>query len=100
MIGTNNERHRAGFIWEKLLKHHTDGMYAADPLGVAKPDTAFFAAIQKDLDCADPGRLLLVDDIPANVTGARAAGWQAIQYGDYTTRKLGDPAELRTALGL
>lgn len=100
VIGTNNERHRAGFIWENLLKHHTDGMYAAGPMGVAKPDTAFFAAIQKDLGCADPGRLLMVDDIPANIAGARAAGWQAIQYGDYTTRKLGDPDELRAALGL
>lgn len=100
VIGTNNERHRAGFLWENLLKHHVDNMYAAGPMGVAKPDPAFFAMIQDDLGCTDPARLLLVDDIPANVAAARAAGWQAIQYGDYTVHRLGDPADLRAALGL
>ncbi len=100
VIGTNNERHRAGFLWENLLKHHVDRMYAAGPMGVAKPDPEFFAMIEDDLGCADPSRLLLVDDIPANVAAARAAGWHAIQYGDYTAHRLGDPADLRVALGL
>lgn len=100
VIGTNNERHRAGFLWDNLLKDHVDRMYAAGPMGVAKPDPQFFAMIQEDLGCADPSRLVLVDDMPVNVAAARGAGWQAIQYGDYTARKLGDPGELRVALGL
>ena len=67
---------------------------------VAKPDAAFFHHIQRDLGVADTARLLLIDDIPANVTGARAAGWQAIQYGDFPARTLGNPDDLRKALGL
>jgi putative hydrolase of the HAD superfamily len=100
VIGTNNERHRTAFIWEHLLKDRVDGIYASGLLGVAKPDAGFFHAVQTDLGCRDTARLLLVDDMPANVAAARAAGWQAIQYGDYTQHRLGNPAELRSALGL
>jgi putative hydrolase of the HAD superfamily len=100
VIGTNNERHRTAFIWERLLKDRVDGIYASGLMGVAKPDPGFFHAIQADLGCADAARLLLVDDIPANVAAARAAGWQAIQYGDYTQLRLGNPTDLRAALGL
>lgn len=105
VVGTNNERHRADFLWENLLKHHADHMYAAGPMGVAKPDARFFTMVREDLiakgwGCTDPARLVLVDDIEANVIAARAAGWQAIHYGDYATKTLGDPAALRAALGL
>ena len=105
VIGTNNERHRADFLWENLLKDHADHMYAAGPMGVAKPDPRFFTTIREDLiqkgwGCTDPARLLLVDDIEENVAAARAAGWQAIHYGDYATKTLGDPTELRAVLGL
>ncbi|MHB1204923.1 MAG: HAD family hydrolase [Rhodospirillaceae bacterium] len=100
VIGTNNERHRTDFIWRRLLKDRVDGIYAAGAMGVAKPDPAFFRAIQKDLGCETPDRLLLVDDIPANTIDARALGWKAHQYGDYTQGQLGRPRDLRTALGL
>ena len=100
VIGTNNEQRRTDFLWEQLLKDHVDKVYAAGPMGVAKPARAFFEAIQTDLGCQDPIRLLLVDDIPANVIGAREAGWKAIQYGDYTRKELGNPSELRRLLGL
>ena len=100
VIGTNNEPLRAAFLWERALKGRVDGLYTAGLMGVAKPDAAFFHHIQRDLGVADTARLLLIDDIPANVTGARAAGWQAIQYGDFPARTLGNPDDLRKALGL
>jgi putative hydrolase of the HAD superfamily len=100
VIGTNNEPRRAAFLWERALKGRVDGFYTAGLMGVAKPDTAFFRHIQDDLGVANPARLLLIDDIPANVAGAKAAGWQALQYGDFPARTLGDPHELRVALGL
>ena len=100
VIGTNNERHRTDYLWRTLLKERVDGIYAAGLMGVAKPDRRFFDHIQADLGCADPARLLLVDDIPANIAAARDAGWQAVQYGDYSTRALGNPEDLRAAFGL
>ncbi len=100
VIGTNTEPRRAAFLWERALKGRVDGLYTAGLMGVAKPDAAFFRHIQEDLGVKDPARLLLIDDIPANVEGAKAAGWQAIQYGDFPARMLGEPHELRAALGL
>lgn len=100
VIGTNNEPRRAAFLWERLLKNHTDGIYTAGVMGIAKPDVAFFHHIQDALKVEDPKRLLFIDDIAENVDGARRAGWQALQYGDYARKQLGNPADLRAALGL
>jgi HAD superfamily hydrolase (TIGR01509 family) len=100
VIGTNNEPRRAAFLWERLLKNHTDGIYTAGVMGIAKPDVAFFHHIQAALKVEDAMRLLFIDDIAENVAGAKDAGWQALQYGDYARKKLGQPDDLRAALGL
>lgn len=101
VIGTNNERRRAAYIWEKAgISAHADAIYASGVMGRAKPDAAFFAHVADDLGVADPSRLLLIDDMPKNIEGARAAGWQSCLYGDYSRLTLGAPSELATALGL
>lgn len=100
VIGTNNEPRRAAFLWERLLKNHTDGIYTAGAMGIAKPDVAFFHHIQDALKVDDPSRLLFIDDIAENVNGAKQAGWQALQYGDYARKTLGQPDDLRAMLGL
>jgi FMN phosphatase YigB (HAD superfamily) len=61
---------------------------------------AFFHHIQDALKVKDPTQLLFIDDIAENVDGAKQAGWQALQYGDYARKKLGEPDTLRAALGL
>jgi putative hydrolase of the HAD superfamily len=100
VIGTNNERRRAAYIWENAgMSAHADAIYASGLMGKAKPDAAFFAHIADDLCATDPARLLLIDDMPSNVAGARAAGWQAVLYGDHSARRLGVPADLVVALG-
>lgn len=99
-VGTNNERHRATFIWDRVLTGRVDGIFASGPMGVAKPDPGFFNHIQSELKITDPSRLLLIDDMGENVTAAKRAGWRTIQYGDFSQHILGNPAELRAALGL
>lgn len=101
VIGTNNERRRAAYIWETAgMSAHADAIYASGVLGKAKPAAAFFAHIADDLGAADPARLLLIDDMPKNVSGARAVGWQAMLYGDHSALRLGVPADLEAALDL
>jgi putative hydrolase of the HAD superfamily len=48
-------------------------------LGVAKPDPAFFAEAARRIG-AEPAEILFVDDVLANVEGARAAGLAAVHW--------------------
>jgi len=95
VLGTNNERHRATYIWDHLLKDRMDGLFTSGLMGVAKPDPAFYLAVQEALGCA-PERILFIDDIAENVTAAKALGWQAVQYGDHATGRLGHPHDVRS----
>jgi HAD superfamily hydrolase (TIGR01509 family) len=51
-------------------------------VGVRKPDAGFFRACENQAGCA-PDECLFVDDMPINVEGARALGWQGIVYRDF-----------------
>lgn len=93
-LGTNNERHRATYIWENLLKDRMDGLFTSGLMGVAKPDPAFYLHIQNAIGCRPEG-ILFVDDIAENVAAARGVGWHAIQYGDHAAGRLGDPQDIR-----
>lgn len=76
VIATNNEAHRAAFIWEEMgYQAHMERVFAAGPMGVAKPDAGFFEEITGWAGLA-PGVCLLVDDAKANVEAAAALGWQ------------------------
>lgn len=56
-----------------------DHVYNSWFLGHCKPDAAAFGAVRALEGCA-PGDLWLVDDVEANVTAARQAGWNAHLY--------------------
>jgi putative hydrolase of the HAD superfamily len=84
VIATNNERHRADFIWHRMgfsvrMRH----IFASGPLGVKKPEDGFFAAIEAWSGLA-PGEILLVDDAEKNVQAAAARGWQVFHFTDDT----------------
>lgn len=66
-------------------------------IGVRKPDPASYTAAV-DLLGADPARVLFVDDLTANVEGARAAGLQGFRFD--TTDPAASVAGLRALLGL
>lgn len=79
-LATNQEHVRAAHLVEVLgLGRHCDGIYYSAALGCRKPDHAFFerAAALSGLPAE---QLLLIDDTPANITAARASGWNAVQW--------------------
>lgn len=94
VIATNNDAHRARFIAErmdvgKLVAH----VFAAGPMGVAKPDPGFFGQIAA-WSGLPPERMLLVDDTAANIAAASALGWRTFHFTDETRH------DLRGVLGL
>lgn len=76
-LATVQEHHRAAHLWTGLgLSSRFDAMHYAADLGCAKPDAAFFRAIEARTGFA-PTELALLDDRPANIEGARSCGWAA-----------------------
>jgi HAD superfamily hydrolase (TIGR01509 family) len=72
--------------WSKLLRERfglgeylTDWFISGD-IGVRKPSPEAFTILCRRLDVV-PDRILLIDDREENVSAARAAGLQALQYG-------------------
>ena len=87
-LATVQEHHRARHLWETLgLKNRFDAIHYAAALGCAKPDPAFWAAVQERTGYA-PADLLLIDDSARNVESARAAGWAAVLWNG--TERLAD----------
>lgn len=81
-LATLQEHRRARHLWEGLgLRGRFDAMHYAADLGTAKPDPAFFTAIEARTGLA-PTELVLIDDRISNVQAARACGWRAVLWGD------------------
>lgn len=76
-LATVQEHERASHLWEQLdFRSRFDGLHYSAELGVAKPAAGFYRSIEKRTGF-QPGDLFLIDDVPANVDGAIAAGWRA-----------------------
>jgi len=56
-----------------------DHVFLSCELGLAKPAAGVFREVARRLGCA-PAEILFVDDNPANVAAARAAGWDAVVF--------------------
>jgi putative hydrolase of the HAD superfamily len=88
VIATNNEAHRARYIWDEMgYSRHMKKMFAAGPMGKRKPDAGFFQQIE-DWSGLPSERLLLIDDAEANVTAARKRGWQTFCFTNQTRHRL------------
>jgi putative hydrolase of the HAD superfamily len=61
------------------LAGHFDTVVGSADIGVCKPDAGAFTTAAARLG-VPPERCLMVDDLVANVEGARAAGLQAVQF--------------------
>ena len=92
MLADMLEKLRAEVDWLPLFDVQ---VYSCD-LGLVKPDEAIYARLIEELG-VDPSRTLFVDDIAANVDGARRAGLQAVvfesesQLRDYLSELLPPP---------
>ncbi len=81
LLGSNtNELHARHFRrqFAEVLRHF-DALVFSYEIGVRKPRPEFFYYCQRLAHCA-VAECLFVDDLAANVAGARACGWQGIVY--------------------
>ena len=80
LLATNQEHLRAKYLMEELgLGRHVDGIAYSAALGHRKPEPAFYAAASA-VAGATGADLVLVDDVPANVEAAIAAGWRGVHW--------------------
>ncbi len=92
VLATNQEHHRAAYVWDRLrLSAHFDGIIYSAALGAKKPDPSYFDVAATKLGVA-PSAIIFFDDSQANVDTAAAAGWRAHLYRDVATFRdcLGD----------
>lgn len=76
-LATNQQAVRGAHMRATIpYADHTDGAFYSHDVGHAKPSPAFFQAILDTLD-VPADEVLFVDDVAANVDGARAAGLHA-----------------------
>src|SRR5262245_63026 len=81
LLGSNtNEIHAAHFRrqFAEVLRDF-DHLVLSHEVGVRKPREGFFRHCERLAGCA-PHECLFIDDLAANVEGARACGWHGIVY--------------------
>jgi FMN phosphatase YigB (HAD superfamily) len=96
LLGSNtNELHARQFRdqFADWLRHF-DALVLSHEIGVRKPRAGFFEHCLRLAECA-PAECLFIDDLAANVAGARACGWQGIVYTNFP-----DLCQQLTALGI
>jgi putative hydrolase of the HAD superfamily len=88
LLGSNTtELHSQHFCrqFADSLKYF-DALAFSYQIGARKPNRLFFDHCLKLADCA-PGECVFIDDLPANVEGARACGWNGLVYRGVTELK-------------
>jgi putative hydrolase of the HAD superfamily len=98
-LATNQQSYRGAWIQANLgYERHFDHQFHSFQVGLAKPDPAYFRHIVDTLGI-EPEEAVFVDDMAANVAGARRAGLRAVRFGILDTygelrwelRRLGVP---------
>jgi putative hydrolase of the HAD superfamily len=81
MLGSNtNPIHSRQFLKQFAdTLEHFDHVVLSHAIGARKPRTAFFEHCLQLAGCG-PEECLFVDDLPANIEGARAAGMRGLVY--------------------
>lgn len=79
-LATMQEPRRMQSLWgEARLAEHFDGYFASCDLGHGKDEVAYFRIITKRLAVPRP-KVLMVDDVAANVQAARRSGLEGYLY--------------------
>ncbi len=88
VIATNNEHRRSAYIENEMgFAARVERLFSSGRMGVAKPDPAYFRAIEAELALA-PEQILFVDDYAENVEAAAACGWQVHHFSEDGHREL------------
>lgn len=78
---SNQEHHRVAYLRDQVgLGSHFDEIVYSAALGVCKPDRVFYTTAQSRMGVTAAQSILFVDDMPANVDGARMCGWRSMLY--------------------
>jgi len=75
----------------------TDDIVYSHEVGLGKPDPAIYALTASRLG-VEPHEIAFLDDVPANVDAARAAGWHAVLHED-TGRSIAELERLIAGAG-
>jgi HAD superfamily hydrolase (TIGR01509 family) len=80
VLSNTNELHTRRFRGQfaDTLRHFA-GLVLSHEVGTRKPRAEIFQHAQRLAGCA-PEECVFIDDLPANVAGARAVGWHGIVY--------------------
>jgi putative hydrolase of the HAD superfamily len=83
LASNTNEVHAAFFrkTFADVLKHFA-ALGMSHEAGARKPTRPFFEHCQRFAD-GPPSQSVFIDDLAANVEGARAFGWRTIRYNHY-----------------
>jgi len=95
LLSNTNEMHCDHFSvqFAEALRHF-DGLVFSHKVGVRKPDRRIYDHCRELARCPAE-ECLFIDDLPANIAAARAAGWQGLVY-----RKGDDLRTLLAAFGV
>ena len=96
LLGSNTTELHSRHFREQFagVLRHFDGLVLSHEVGARKPRAEFFHAAGRVAGCP-PEECLFIDDLPANVEGARACGWHGLVY-----RPGGDLARDLTRYGI
>jgi len=82
LASNTNELHARQFRHQFAdTLQHFHHLVLSHEIGARKPHRPFFAHCQQHASCA-PHECLFIDDLPENVAGAIAFGWQGLVYKD------------------
>jgi putative hydrolase of the HAD superfamily len=83
LASNTNELHAKQFLAQFAdIARYFDALVLSHEAGARKPTAAFFTHCQRLVSCA-PEECVFIDDLPANVAGARAHGWHGIVYTSF-----------------
>jgi glucose-1-phosphatase len=81
LLSNTNELHARHFLAkfrEQLAPF--DAFVLSHEVGIRKPDPRVYEYCRQKAGSPPPSECLFIDDLPANVEGVRACGWQGIVY--------------------
>jgi putative hydrolase of the HAD superfamily len=83
LLSNTNDLHAARFRpqFADTLRHFA-GLVLSHEVGARKPGPEIFGHALRLAGCASE-ECVFIDDLPANVAGARAVGWQGVLYTDH-----------------
>jgi putative hydrolase of the HAD superfamily len=83
LASNTNDLHARRFLRQMAEPlGYFDALILSHEIGTRKPKAEFYAHCQRLAGC-EARECVFIDDLPANVTGARACGWQGIVYRDF-----------------